>query len=212
VRRLLLARHAESRGNVDDALNGVPPGPGLSAAGEEQARALGRAVAHEPVGAGAVTRFRRARETAELALAGRGVPLLVVPELDEIGYGAYEGRSLDAYRAWAWTAGAGAVGPGGGESRAAVAARVAAGLERLLGREEEVVLAVSHALTVRYTLEAAAGRVPAARIEPVPHAAVVSLGADEVRRAAGVLAAWSRDPVFAPPPGVPGRALDGAAG
>ena len=200
MRRLLLARHGESSGNVDDALNGLPPGPGLSPAGEEQARALGQAVAGESVQLVAVTRFRRTRETAELALAGRDVPFLVVPELDEIAYGDYEGRSLAAYREWAWTAGPAAAGPGGGESRAGVAARVAAGLAALLAREEEVVLAVAHALTVRYAVEAAAGRAPAARIEPVAHATVVGLSDAEVRRAAGLLAAWSREPVFAAQP------------
>ena len=53
---------------------------------------------------------------------------------DEIGFGAFEGRTLDAYRGWAWQHGPEDPCPGGGESRAAAALRLADGLQWLLGR------------------------------------------------------------------------------
>ena len=52
---------------------------------------------------GVATRLVRTQETLEVALADREVERIVVPGLDEIGFGAYEGGSLTDYRAWAWT-------------------------------------------------------------------------------------------------------------
>src|SRR5262249_20574924 len=55
-----------------------------------------------------VSPFRRARETAELALAGTGVPLVALDDLRELSLGEWEGctvdevraRDGDPYRAW----------------------------------------------------------------------------------------------------------------
>ena len=90
--------------------------------------------------------------------------------------------------------------PGGGESRAEAASRYAAGLEELLGRPEDVVLAVSHSLAVRYALDASDGSFPAARVTPVAHASLHELTADAVARAAETLRAWAGAPRFADAP------------
>ncbi len=150
---LILARHAHAVSNVAGAVNANPPGQGLSAAGAEEARALGRSLVSESIELGISSRLRRAHDTLTLALAGRSTPCLVEPRLDEISFGSFEGGSLSDYRAWAWANGAGADCPGGGESRAAAAARLADALEALLGRPERVVLAVSHGLPLRYVLD-----------------------------------------------------------
>ena len=47
--------------------------------------------------------------------------------------------------------------PGGGETRADAARRIAAGLGALLDRPERVILAVTHGLPLRYVLDAADG-------------------------------------------------------
>ena len=72
--------------------------------------------------------LRRTQETLELALAGRAIPRIVVPELNEIHFGRYDGGPLDDYRAWAWSEPPDVRAPGNGESRADGAARYARGL------------------------------------------------------------------------------------
>lgn len=176
-------------------MSGAPPGAGLSETGRAQAQAARPAVAGLGVEIGIASTFARAQET--LRLLAPGVPELVVPELDEIGFGTFEGGPLDEYRAWAWAAGPADACPGGGESRAAAAARLARGLAILAGRPERTVLAVSHAMPIRYVLEVARGRRPGRRLQAVGHVEPVVLPAASVERAVAALAAWARDPVFA---------------
>jgi len=197
VNRLLLVRHAHARSNADDRISSTPPGEGLSDLGVEEALALRETLAYEPIGLGVSTRLARAQETLELALGGRDVPRLVLPELDEIGFGSFEGGALADYRTWAWANEPDALCPGGGESRVAVAERLAAALDALLARPEQMVLAVSHALPIRYVLDAADGLFPAARIAHVPHATPLALDAEAVERAAETLRVWGTAPRFA---------------
>ena len=197
MRRALLVRHAESelgaRGLVDGAAGTANP---LTAAGREQARRLAERLAGEPIDLCVTSRFERARETAALALDGREVPRLVVPELDEIGFGRWEGGPFDDYAAWAWSAPPDVEPPGCGESRQAVAARFAAGFRRVLERTEPTVLAVVHGLTVRYTIDAAAGLVPAQWVEQIALAEPHELDEAALRRAVEVLEGWARRPVW----------------
>ena len=122
------------------------------------------------------------------------MPTIVVPELDEIDFGGFDGGSLDAYRAWAVAEIPLVPAPGGGESRAAAAGRFARGLRLLLSRPEEVVLLVGHALALRYVLDAASAHRPAARMAPVEHARPHLLSATQAESAARLLEEWSRSP------------------
>ncbi len=105
--RLLLARHGQSvwnqvrrfQGGMDVALSDV---------GRAQARALGQALRRfRPVTA-YVSPLTRARETAEIALTGAGVPLIPLEELRELSLGEWEGCTVedvrqqpgDPYAAW----------------------------------------------------------------------------------------------------------------
>ncbi|HSB37905.1 MAG TPA: histidine phosphatase family protein [Gaiellaceae bacterium] len=195
--RVVLARHGESELSAVGRTNGDPAAAvGLTEAGREQARRLGRDLAGEAVDLCVTSEFRRAVETADLALEGREVPRLVLPELNDIRFGEYEGRLLTEYRAWAHAHGPEDVCPGGGESRAQTVARYVAGYRKLLGRPEEAVLVVAHGLPVRYVLEALKGRNPAARVEQVPYAEPFRLSADELRAAVARLAAWADNPVW----------------
>ena len=169
--------------------------------GVAEALALRTALAGEEVDLGVATRLVRTQETLELALGPRRVERLVLPALDEIDFGGFEGGPLEDYRSWAWTHEPDAECPGGGESRVEAAERIAGGLDALLARPEDVVLAVSHALPVRYVVDASDETFPTARITPVPHAEPFSLDADEVRRAAETLRAWTRSPRFDDLPG-----------
>jgi broad specificity phosphatase PhoE len=197
LRTLLLVRHAHARANADDTVSSTPPGAGLSQQGVEQAIALREELAGREIDLGVATRLARAQETLDLALGLREIPRAVEPLLDEIGFGAFEGGTLERYRAWAWNHPADTPCPGGGESRAQAAARYAGGLDALRERPEDVVLAVSHALAVRYVVDASEGSLPASRVTPVAHATVHELSSDAVARAAETLRAWADAPRFA---------------
>ena len=197
MRTLLLTRHAEAASNVGDLVSGVPPGEGLSPRGRRQARALGRALAAEPIELGASSELLRARETLELALEGRSIPTTTLAGFNEIGFGRYEGGPLAAYREWAWSTDPDVECPGGGESRSSVAARIASTLDWLLARPEETILLVGHALPIRYVLDAGDGRFPAAKIGLIAHAEVHRIEHDVVEAAAETLRVWSEAPRFA---------------
>lgn len=196
MRQLILSRHATSLSNALDAISCTPPGLGLSERGRGEARALGTALDGEQIDLAVSSELLRTQETLDGALGGREVPRLVLASWNEIHFGRYEGGPLEPYRDWAWTTPADVVCPGGGESRGAVALRVATTLEALLARSEEVVLAVGHALPVRYVLDAAAGLTPTPRITPVEHAVPHRIGADQAQRAAETLRRWASAPVF----------------
>jgi broad specificity phosphatase PhoE len=198
VETLILARHGESAYSVQGLVNGDPAGAvGLTARGEEEARALGRELADEPIDLCVVTALPRTRATAELALAGRDVPVEEVSDLDDPRAGRFEGLHLDEYRAWAWSTGSDVDAPGGGESRLAVVARYAAAYHALLDRPERTILAVVHALPITYVLRALDGAAPVARMDvKVEYAHPYRVNADELRRAVAVLDAWVEAPTW----------------
>jgi broad specificity phosphatase PhoE len=197
MRQLILVRHAHAASNADDVVSCTPPGGGLSTVGVEQAGSLRALLDEEPIDLGVCSELRRTRETLSLALGDREVARLELPAWNEIHFGAYEGGPLADYRAWAWSNEADAPCPGDGETRAAVVLRVAGVLRLLLGRAEHTVLAVGHALPVRYVLDAAEGRTPQPRITPVAHAAPHRLTDRQVETAAEVLRSWAAAPSFA---------------
>jgi broad specificity phosphatase PhoE len=200
VKTLILARHAHAESNADAVVSSTPPGGGLSESGREEARLLGSLLAPCSIEVGFSSRLLRTQQTLDLALAGRSVSRLVEPLLDEIGFGAFDGGSLAAYRQWAWENEPDAPCPGGGESRTDAARRFGAALSVLLARPEERLLIVSHALPIRYVLDASDGRFPAARLEQVPHATPFRLARDAVQLAAETLRGWAEAPRFADTP------------
>ena len=197
MERALLARHAESEFSVRGLTNGDPSVEcGLTDRGREQARHLADVLADVPIDLCAVSEFQRARETADIALAGRDVERLVVPELNDIRFGEFEGRLLADYRAWAWTHGPEDEVPGGGETRAATVGRYVVGFRTLLARPARTILVVAHGLPVRYVLNAAAGRVPGPVIEQVPYAEPFELTATDLTEAVQLLDGWVRAPTW----------------
>ncbi len=197
MQTVFLARHALAASNDAGLASYAAPGEGLTDTGVSQARALGDLLSGEDIGLGVATQLRRTQETLEVALAGRDVARIIVPELDEIHFGSFDGGLLSAYREWAGAESPGLPAPGGGESRAQAAARYAAGLRIVLGRAEDSALVIGHALAVRYVIDAAEGLVPAPlMLAPVEHARPHRLEAREVEAAADLLESWSRDPRF----------------
>jgi broad specificity phosphatase PhoE len=197
MRVLLAVRHGESVLSARRVANGDPGvACPLTEAGREQARALGEALADEAIDLCAVTEFERVRETAELALAGRGVPFLVVPELNDPRVGRFEGRPASEYLEWIWPRGPLEPPPGGGEHRAGLAARYARGLRALLERPEATILHVGHAHPLAYLRDALAGATPRSRIEAVPYVEPLRVAADELAAAVELLEAWAASPAF----------------
>jgi broad specificity phosphatase PhoE len=153
----VLARHGESTLNFENRINGDPAVPvALTEKGREEARLLGRQIAHIRLDLCICTRFSRTRDTAEIALAGREVPIEVEPLLDDVDVGDLEGIPLESYRAWKREHSRSDPFPGG-ESLDAAALRYAKAFRQLLQREEESMLVVTHEIPVRYAINAADG-------------------------------------------------------
>jgi probable phosphoglycerate mutase len=196
VKQLLLARHGESEYSAKQLVNGDPGvSCPLTEAGREQARALGRILADQQIDLCAVTEFERVRETAQLALAGRDVPFVVVPELNDPRYGEFEGGSLPVYLDW--IVGRGPLeAPPGGEHRAQIVRRYVAGFRVVLDRPEDVVLLVGHSLPIAYLRDASAGSPPRSRMDQVDYASVLRFEREDLERALDVLEAWIASPAF----------------
>ena len=153
----VLTRHGESTLNLENRINGDPAVPvALTEKGREEARLLGQQIAHVGLDLCVCTQFSRTRETAEIALGGRQVPIEVEPLLDDIDVGDLEGLTLEDYRAWKREHTRSDPFPGG-ESLGAAALRYATAFRKLLQRPEESVLVVAHEIPLRYAINAADG-------------------------------------------------------
>jgi broad specificity phosphatase PhoE len=194
----ILVRHAESQFSSRGVVNGDPSvtGGALTETGRAQARALGRALAQEPIDLCVTSEFERVRETADIALEARGVPRLVLPELNDIRFGSFEGKLLTDYRGWAWNCGPDDSCPGGGESRVAAARRFTKAFRDVLERPERTILVVAHGLPIRYVVDAARASNPAQRAEPIDYAEPHRFAAADLERAVERLEAWVADPIF----------------
>ena len=197
MEKALLARHAESEFSVRGLTNGNPEVEvALTERGREQARRVGEQLAGTRIDLCAVSEFQRAQETADLALEGRDVPRLVLPELNDIHFGEFEGRLLADYRAWARAHGPEDEVPGG-ESRADSVRRYAQAFRTILARPEATILVVAHSLPIRYALNAAAGGLPKPAMQQVPYAEPFPLSAAELTEAVERLETWALAPAWA---------------
>jgi probable phosphoglycerate mutase len=157
VQLYVIARHGESTLNFENRINGDPSVPvRLTDKGRDEARLLGRQIAHIPLELCVHTPFLRTRETAEIALAGRDVPFEDHSELGDIDIGELEGKTLEAYRAWKREHTRRDPFPGG-ESLDEAALRYASAFEQLLERPESAILVVTHEIPLRYAINAADG-------------------------------------------------------
>lgn len=195
---LILARHGESEYSVLGNVNGEPGvACPLTATGEAQARRLGDELAGEPIELCVTSEFERVRQTADLALAGREIPRLVLPELNDVRFGSFEGGTLADYRAWAGANEPTVEPPGGGESRAETVARYVRAYRTILARPERTVLVVTHGLPIRYVLNALADEDPAPLVEQVPCAEPFRVSCVDLERAVSRLERWARAPAWA---------------
>lgn len=195
MERAIFVRHAESAASAKNILNGDPyryvP---LTKTGRQQARQLGQALKDEPIDLAVTTRFPRTRETADIALEGRPIPREVIPELDDVKLGEFEGGHVEDYRRWQRANLPTTPAPGGGESRVQSIRRFIEGYRRLLARDEPNLLVVTHGLPVTAVLLGMRGEdipltLEGVGVEPAePH--VVT--AEELVRAIKNLKDWAR--------------------
>ena len=192
-----LARHGESEYSVRGAINGDPTvAVRLTDEGRVQARRLGELLADEPIDLCVTSEFGRVIETADIALAGREVPRLVLPDLNDILVGEWEGKRLSDYRGWVRSHGPGEVTDGGGESRATTVRRYVRAFRTILARPERVVLVVTHGLPIRYLLNAAEGRDPVPTIDQVDYATPYRLSREQVELGVERLDRWCAAPAW----------------
>jgi broad specificity phosphatase PhoE len=157
VRLFVLARHGQSELNVTQRVNGDPSVQVvLTTLGEAEAGRLKAELVAVTLDLGVHTRFGRTRQTAEIALAGRNVPLEVEPLFDDIDIGDLEGKTIADYRAWKRVHTRADAFPGG-ESLDDAARRYARAFERLLARPEQRILVVCHEIPIRYAVNASSG-------------------------------------------------------
>ena len=142
------------------------PAP-LAERGREEARLLGAQLANVELDLCVHTRFERTRETAELALEGRDVPVEVGAAPRRHQDRRARGRAASRATAKRSASSAASDPFPGGESLDEAALRYAEAFARLGRVDAERVLVVCHEIPVRYALNAAAG-VRRARRAAVP--------------------------------------------
>ena len=161
MERLIVARHGESDYSARALVNGDPrrrcP---LTRTGREQARRLGELLRAERLDLCVTSAFERTKETAEIALTGRLIPRLVIPELNDHPAGAFEGKGMSDYVVWAHASPSDEPIPGAAESRVDVVRRFAQGYRLLLERPEPTIVAILHSLPVSYLLAGPLQRLP----------------------------------------------------
>ena len=151
-RRFTFVRHASTVYNGLRLLNGDARVPvPLDAAGRVAATAIASSLARCPFDLALHTRLARTRETLAILLERRPrIPVAVEPGFDDIAVGEFEGREIDAYRAWRASHGPSERVPGG-ESRLDALARYADGCARLLARHDtHWALFVVHDVPLRF--------------------------------------------------------------
>lgn len=163
---ILLARHGETEWNRDGIWQGWADPP-LNETGRAQARELAEQLRDVPFDAVYSSDLQRARETAEIAAAPHGVPVVTDPGLREIDIGSWSGltraeieeRFPDGERP-------------GGETREQHASRVLEAVERI-ARENpgRRILLVTHGGTMR----ALHGHVTDEPFHPVANCGVLEL-------------------------------------
>jgi broad specificity phosphatase PhoE len=175
---LYLARHGETEWNVQKRIQGWGNSP-LTEYGRAQARSLASRLSGDPITAVYCSDLQRALDTAHIIAAGRGIPVVALPDLREISWGQWEGKTVaeimeeDPQR-WARYIAHGHENPAveeradwesttevpDGETVGQASARVLRALEQILrdhSAEDETVLVVGHGGSRRFFFTHALG-------------------------------------------------------
>lgn len=155
--KLYFIRHGQTDWNVAGKIQGRMDIP-LNDTGRIQARFLAEAMERRPVQAVFSSPQKRARETAEAVGSCQGVQVILLPQLMEISYGVWEGRTTDdiletdreLFEAW-WEHPS-SVAPPGGETLDQVRERCLEAWEQIKSTLKGDSAIVSHGSTLAHLL------------------------------------------------------------
>ena len=183
--KLYIIRHGQTDWNVEGKIQGRQDIP-LNDMGRRQARALADGMKSRPVASVYSSPQKRAMETAETLARAQGMAVIPVPELTEIGYGDWEGRTASdilakerkLYEEW-WQHPA-TVAPPGGETLNQVDVRCKKAWERIKGEIKGDTAVVAHGGTLaHFIVHLLEGRPDAAEIV-VGNASITTIEYDPV--------------------------------
>ncbi len=156
--RLYLVRHGETEYNRHDLFRGLKDIP-LNETGRRQAEAAAEYLKDHPIAAFYSGPLRRSRDTCEAIARVHGAPVRLMPQLQDIDYGEWSGRTVAEVEEshpeifHVWGTDPELVTFPGGESLADAAARVAQGLAELAASHpDEAIVAVGHKMVNRLIL------------------------------------------------------------
>lgn len=92
---LTLIRHAESQANKDGIIDTSVPGPSLTSTGEQQAAALASRLKGNGYDGIYASEMVRTQQTADPMSKALGEPVNVLPGLNEISAGWFDGENMD---------------------------------------------------------------------------------------------------------------------
>ena len=153
---IAFVRHGQTELNRRGRLQGRLDAP-LSALGAEQAAALARGFASDPIARVLASPLQRARETASAIAAPHGLTVEVDDRLIELDYGEWDGLALTDVSpdSWALWRDDPNFAPPGGERLSDVTARVVSFCTDVL--TDDLVIAVSHVSPIKAAVCAALG-------------------------------------------------------
>lgn len=155
--RVTFVRHGQSAGNTSGNIDTSTPGPSLTPLGREQAQAVADRLGDNNYDAIYASQMIRTQQTAEPMSAYLGLPIQVLPGLQEIEAGDYEGTpesgALDGYLkapiAWAFAGQLGARIPGSVDGNE-FDARVDGALKTMYDKGDRNVVVFSHGGTIMF--------------------------------------------------------------
>lgn len=155
--RVTWVRHGQSAGNTSGNIDTSTPGPSLTPLGREQAQAVVDRLGDNNYDAIYASQMIRTQQTAEPMSAYLGLPIQVLPGLQEIEAGDYEGTpesgALDGYLkapiAWAFAGQLGARIPGSIDGNE-FDARVEGALKTMYDKGDRNVIVFSHGGTIMF--------------------------------------------------------------
>jgi probable phosphoglycerate mutase len=165
TRTLLLSRHGETDWNAAGRWQGQTDIP-LNGKGRAQAFALAERMRLQGVAAIASSDLSRARETAEIVAQALGLAVSSLePDLREQRFGEFEGLTRAECQtrfpdAWARYVADAHATPPGGESRAALVARVVPAIHSIAERLASPVLVIMHGGAMRALFRDCADAIP----------------------------------------------------
>lgn len=155
--RVTFVRHGQSAGNTSGNIDTSTPGPSLTPLGREQAQAVVDKLGDNNYDAIYASQMIRTQQTAEPMSAYLGLPIQVLPGLQEIEAGDYEGTPesgamggyLKAPIAWAFAGQLGERIPGSIDGNE-FDARVEGALKTMYDKGDRNVIVFSHGGTIMF--------------------------------------------------------------